>query len=403
MDRGARIRVAHVVGYLHFGGKEGGIVNLVNRLDPERFESFAFTYLPGGHHAQRLDLSRCKVIPLGNRMGGGATFAMRLAKAFRRHRIDIAHTHSWGTLLEGLFAARVTGVPVVIHGEHGTMITRSRWHVLVQRFAWGRMDQVLSVSEELRMKLASTMSFPVERIRAIPNGVDLSRFGSRIAREESRARLGLPRDSFILGTVGRLVPVKAYPVLLEAARQVFDRVPEAALAIGGGGPLENELRAWVSAKNLDRRVHFLGFRHDAPELYNALDVFVLASDSEGMSNTILEAMASRLPVVATAVGGNPELVAEGITGHLVPPRNSERLAEAIVRLHADAAARVRMGASGRLRVEREFSIERMVQAYEALYLDALSRKRRVRHELIPLLRSYAAAPANPDDRADGPP
>ena len=396
-----RIRVAHVTGYLNFGGKENGIVNLVNRLDPDRFECYVITFMPGGMHSQRIDPARCRLIPLGQKHGNDLRYYFRLARAFRRHRIDIAHTHSWGTLVEGLVAARLARVPVLIHGEHGTMMTDTRWHVWVQRLCWGAADQVVSVSEVLRHQLAETIGFPEPRIRVLPNGVDLERFHLRDDRAGIRRRFGLPADGFLIGTVGRLVPVKAYPVLLEAFDKLHRLAPHAHLAIAGDGPLEPELRGWVAEHHLEGRVHFLGFRTDVEDLLGVLDIFALTSDSEGMSNTVLEAMASSVPVVATRVGGTPEIVRDGETGILVPARDSAALASAVLDLQANSDRRRSMGEAGRARVVSEFSLERMVQRYEQLYGEVLGRSRRARPELRPVLAGELASQTSGGERSGG--
>jgi glycosyltransferase involved in cell wall biosynthesis len=177
----------------------------------------------------------------------------------------------------------------------------------------------------------------------------------------------------VFGAVGRLVPVKAYPILLKAAKLVFREIPPAHLVIVGDGPLRNELVQLARDYNMMDRVHFLGARKDVSEILGAFDVYVLCSESEGMSNTILEAMASGRPVVATAVGGNPELVVDGETGLLVRPNHPHRLATAIMKLLREPACRRRLGQGGRRRVEEQFSLESMVRNYAKVYLGLFAR------------------------------
>jgi sugar transferase (PEP-CTERM/EpsH1 system associated) len=369
-----RIRIGHVIGWLHFGGKENGIVNLVNSLDSDVFENYIFSFVERGPLADRVNPERCRVIELGGRLGGDCQLYFKLARAFRQHKIHIAHTHSWATLLEGIVGAKVARVPVIVHGEHGTIKDNTKIHVYIQRFLWNIADQILSVSETLRDDLHAAVGFPKERIRVISNGVDMSRF--RIAHDGTayKAKLGFPSGSVVFGAIGRLVPVKCLPTLLEASTLVFDKVPHSYLVIVGDGPLRDELKAIVRRRNIAERVKFLGWRPDVPNILKALDVFVCSSESEGMSNTILEAMASGIPVVATAVGGNAELVVHGETGLLVAWNDPNILASAVVKLLANQGVRRKMGEIGRQRVEECFSLDTMTRNYAKFYVEMFSHR-----------------------------
>jgi sugar transferase (PEP-CTERM/EpsH1 system associated) len=369
-----KIRVAHVSASLHYGGKENGVVNLVNRLDPAIFENYIFTYVRGGALARRVDPVRCRVIELGDKLGGDYRLYFKLAREFRRYRIHIAHTHSWATVMEGIVGARLARVPIIIHGEHGTMKTATKLHILLQRWLWRAADQMLSVSNVLRENLHRQFDFPREKIRVVANGVDLSRFALARHGLDYKTRLGLPANALVFGVVGRVVPVKAYPILLQAAKLVFNEIPNAHLVLVGDGPLLEELVQLAEVYQIAKRVHFLGARKDVPEILRGLDVFVLASESEGMSNTILEAMASARPVIATAVGGNPELVVDGETGLLVPPNDPPAMAAAIMKLLRDPEWGRHMGRLGRRRIEEKFSLEVMVRNYENVYLEAFRRR-----------------------------
>ncbi|MGH7456446.1 MAG: glycosyltransferase, partial [bacterium] len=261
----------------------------------------------------------------------------------------------------------------------------------VQRWFWRQTDQMLSVSEVLRENLHQTFNFPKERIRVVANGVDLSRFDLSRNGIDYKARLGLPPEALVFGAVGRLVPVKAYPLLLKAGKLVFRGIPQAHLVIVGDGPLRNELLQLARDYNMLDRVHFLGARKDVQEILRALDVYVLCSESEGMSNTILEAMASGRPVVATAVGGNPELVIDGETGLLVRPDHPHRLATAIMKLLREPECRRRLGRCGRQRVEKQFSLDGMVRNYAKVYLELFARHFKLNGSLQEKLRAKTFA------------
>jgi glycosyltransferase involved in cell wall biosynthesis len=262
-------------------------------------------------------------------------------------------------------------VPLVVHGEHGTLQlkARQRW---LQRLGWSGVDQHLSVSSRLAERIERETGFPVERIRTIRNGVDLSRF-ARIDRHGARTSLGLSADTLVAVTIGRLVPVKDHDTLLQAVAQVRAHGIPVTMAIAGDGPLKDQLTHRAAALGLKTAVRFLGYRSDAETVLAAADLFVLSSESEGLSNPILEAMATGLPVVATNVGGADELVEEGVTGRLVSPRSPVALADAMVSMLADPQVRRAMGEAGRMRAEGEFSLEVMIQRYQTMYCEVAIR------------------------------
>jgi sugar transferase (PEP-CTERM/EpsH1 system associated) len=366
----AAVRVLHVVSALRAGGMEHGVVKLVSRLDPNRVRSMICSTQPAGA-LKRSVPAHVPVFELNRRAGNDVRLPWQLYRLFRRERPDIVHTHAWGTLLEGLLAARLARVPVIVHGEHGTLQLRAH-HRYLQRWAWSMVDQVLSVSSRLAERMAAETGFAVERIRTIRNGVDLSRFGS-MNRAWARQELDLPREAPIVAAVGRLVPVKSHRTLVEAMSRLKAKHPDAILVLAGDGPLASALAEQIDRLELRETVRLLGHRDDVQTVLAAADVFVLASDSEGLSNTILEAMASRLPIVATHVGGADELVLDGETGLLVPPASASALAEALNLLLSDPETGRAMGAAGRRRVEAEFGLDGMVHRYERFYAEAAAR------------------------------
>ncbi|HUE85078.1 MAG TPA: glycosyltransferase [Vicinamibacterales bacterium] len=360
------LRVMHVVFSLQPGGMEHGVVKLANGLDPSQIASAICSTTPGGA-LRPLVSAAVPVYELRRRAGNDPSLIWQLYRVFRRARPHIVHTHAWGTLIEGLIAARLARVPVVIHGEHGTLQSRS-YQLRVQRQAWSRVDRVLAVSSRLAEKLAAGTGFPLERIQVIRNGVDLSRFGS-INREEARRALGIEQGSVVIGTAGRLVPVKDHATLLDALAILAAQGLRFQALIAGEGPLHGDLDARAGALGIADRVRFLGHRPDIERVFAALDVFVLSSSSEGLSNTILEAMASGVPVVATRVGGADELVEDGRSGFLVAPRAPIALAAGLQRFVAGRELRSAAGAAGRQRALTSFGIDRMLEDYRNLYCE----------------------------------
>jgi len=357
----------HLIHQLRTGGAENGIINLVNNIDGDRFESAVCAFVGAGAQTKRVDVHKTKLIEL-NKTKNGNDFLLpfRLKKQLDLWQPYILHTHAWGTLCEGFLAAKMARVPVIVHSEHGTIQQQKR-NIPVQRFVWGLCTQILSVSKTHRGKIATTVGFSPEKIKVIPNGVDTRRFSPGRDRDKNKILLGFKPQNKIIGTVGRLVPVKNQQMLIQAFATFVDRCPDAKLILVGDGPLRNELTQLASSLGITHHVHFLGRRSDVPVVLQAMDLFVLPSISEGMSNTILEAMSCGLPVVATNVGGNPEIIRDNATGRLVQSGNVEELATVLTFLFDHPDQLQEMGRSSRKHIEDNYSIQTMINNYERLY------------------------------------
>lgn len=365
------IHVVHLTYAVSQGGAARVIVNLSNRLDPSRFRVSIVTETPAGGLESWLE-PRVGLYRVLARRGKDPTMPFRLGRVLRRLQPDVLHTHAWGALLNGRLVGWGLGIPVTIHMEHGTLEERPL-HRRIQRWLWHRVDAVVAVSEELRDRMSRTMRFPVQRIRLIPNAVDTEQFRpGATERDRTRAGLDAGGGTCVLACVGRLHPIKGHGAMIEALAQLPDSVH---LWLVGEGELRDELAAAAERLGVARRVRFLGFRQDVVGILCAADVLVQPSVSEGLSLTVLEGMACALPVVATDVGGNRELVSPGETGLLVPARDVRALAEAVRALASDAALRRAMGERGRARVKERFSLARAAADFEALYLECVERAR----------------------------
>jgi len=365
------VRVLHLLPELSLGGMEQGVVTLLNGLLPKHIVGSVCSF-DAAIDSIRARLDPCiPVHVLGRRSGNDPMLVWRLIRLFRREKPHIVHSHSWGTLCEGYVSARLARVRHFVHGEHGTLELRPR-SLPIQRWVWSRADRVLSVSSKLADRMALDFGFPRDRVRVIRNGADLTKFGI-IPRSEARKAMGIPDAEFVIGTVGRLVPVKDHETLFSALVQLKSAGIKCLALVAGEGPLRSELERRARALDLESTLRFLGNRDDIYRVLAMLDVFVLSSVSEGLPNTILEAMASGLPVVSTHVGGVEELVENGRTGMLVPSKNAEMLAGAVSTLARDAELRRRMGTQGQQKARAEFGLQRMLDEYERFYLDLAGR------------------------------
>jgi glycosyltransferase involved in cell wall biosynthesis len=302
-----------------------------------------------------------------------------LVRFFRHEQPDVVHLHNFLCQVRAGLGARLARVPVVIATKHGSEWPRCLGSRHLAAGFYRLADVLVAVSPDVRDGLLATYGFAPERVRLILNGVDTDRFRPMDGDcEKARQRIPGVTGTPLLGTVGRLVGYKGVGTLLEAFRIVLQRAPEAGLVIVGDGADRASFENQAASLGIAARVHFLGNRSDVCSIYPLLDVYVQPSYTEGISLTMLEACACALPVVATKVGGNPEIVVDGQTGRLVPPRDPSALAAGILEHLGNARAAHAMGRSARQRVVELFSLDRMVHDYLALYDEV--RDRRLRAE-----------------------
>ena len=368
--------IAHVVYAFDVGGLENGVVNLINWLPASRWRH-AIIALTQVAPAMRSRVTRPDVTYVSLVKGPGHLYPLypRLARLFRELRPSIVHTRNLAAL-EAVVPARLARVPVVVHGEHGRDADDIDGRNL--RYLWTRrlfspfVSRYVALSGELERYLAGRVGIAQSRIVQIINGVDTTNFAPR-----GRGRPAIdgcpfndPRH-FIVGTVGRLDAVKDQTNLARALVAALRRHPGARerlrLVIVGDGPLRDEVLRVLAEADATPYAWLAGERHDVADVMRGLDCFVLPSLAEGISNTLLEAMASGLPVIATRVGGNAELMEEGLTGRLVPRADPEALATEILRYFDDPLLARRHGGAGRSLVEKRFSLDLMVRRYDELY------------------------------------
>jgi sugar transferase (PEP-CTERM/EpsH1 system associated) len=366
--------IAHVIHRLDFGGLENGLVNLVNGLPADRYRH-AIVCLAGFNPEFRARIRdpRIGVVSLQKRQGKDIGVYRRMWSALRSLAPTIVHTRNLGTV-DLQWVAWAAGVPCRVHGEHGWEAAdpkgldarglRIRWlcRPVVHRY--------VPMSRDIGLWLEQHVGVDATQIRQLYSGVDTDRF---------RPPSGLPgrpadceRQMITIGTVGRLDPVKNQVALLEAVAGLLPGLPGLRLTIVGDGPLRRFLEEKAAALGLRDVVTFTGARSDTPDLMRGFDLFVLPSINEGISNTILEAMATGLAVVASDTGGNPEVVADGVTGRLYEASKPQALSQALLPYLTDPALRRAHGQAGRDRVVQNFSLDAMVQRYLDLYDELLS-------------------------------
>ena len=358
-------RIEHVLLSLHPGGLENGVVNVVNGIDRGRFQSSVCCLKEAGEFAARIQAPNVAVHAFGLQGGIDLSVVRRLARHFRSARPSIVHTRNAESFFYGCLAAQLARVPRLVHSEHGRTFSDWKIRFVAQRWMSRFADSIFAVSEQLKGDLVRHVGISPSNIDVLHNGVDLTRFAASVPSTAARQELGIGTADVVVGSVGRLAAVKNYGLLLRAAAAT--RLAGVHVVLVGDGPERSRLVALSERLGIDRRVHFLGHRDDVGRLLGVFDIFVLPSLSEGMSNTLLEAMAHGVAPVVSDVGGNTEIVRHGVTGQVFESGNEAMLAEQIRRLCADESERRRLGRAALARVSESFALDGMIKRYEDLY------------------------------------
>ena len=375
--RADRVRVLHVVSYMGRGGAEMGILKLVAGLGDAQFDQRICTTRGFDAEFVRSRLPEEMLYSAGSAELRLQFPLFRLARIMREFRPHIVHSRNWGAL-EAVVAARLAGVPVIIHSEHGYEVDMFAGLPLRRRLfrhaAYAITDGIFALTRELRAFHTAQAWIPPQRMGVIYNGVDIAHFAPCTAsRVAMRRELDLPQDSFVLGSVGRLVPIKDQQTLLRAGAALAEGGFDVRVLLVGSGPERKNLERFVTG-SLSGRVCFAGDSDRIPEMLNAMDAFVLPSLGEGMSNTLLEAMACGLPVLATGVGGNPEIIEDDQQGWLFTPGDVASLTEKLKHLASNPALIHQLGTAARRRATEFFSLDRMLENYRSFYLNLATRR-----------------------------
>jgi glycosyltransferase involved in cell wall biosynthesis len=378
--------IAHVLSSFGLGGQERMALELASKQRA------------AGHFVVALSLSgesegpvaagfreagiRTETVAKGD--GVDASLPVRLATRLREERVEVVHTHNPHALIYGAPAAGLARAAIV-HTKHGANPDRPRRRFL-RRVASTLVDACVAVTPALAALARRDRECDPKRLHVIPNGIDMKRFAPRAeARQRIRATLGIPHDAWVVGTVGRLAPEKDQCLLVDAVAPLLDERRQ--LVIVGDGPENDALRKSIGATLRGQYVHMPGACSNVHEMLGAFDVFALTSKTEGLPLVLLEAMATELPIVSSAVGGIPDVIRHDATGFLFPAGGREALTRLLVRLVGSPTLARRVGAAGRNAIAQSHSVERMAQSYEALYREVIARNRREARRASPALRA----------------
>ncbi len=359
--------IAHVVLSLDPGGTERLVIDLARRC-AQTYGTRVYCLDRRGEWADELDRARIPVHVVGRRPGLDLRVAWRLRQLTAQHGVRVLHCHQYTPFVYGALSSLPRRAVRVVFTEHGRLsdappTPRRR---RANRFLAPLPAVITAVSAELRTFMVAE-GFPAGRVQVVHNGIEPGEAPTAVQRRAARAEIGVDPGAFVIGTAARLDPVKHLGMAIDALAEVRHRVPTACLAVIGDGPERGRLEQAASVAGVADRVHWLGFRKDVRSLMAGLDVYVNTSISEGISVTILEAMAAAVPVVATAVGGTPEVVVPDATGRLIGTRDVQACARELAELAVEPERRAALGQAGRTRVLACFSGARMFERYLEAY------------------------------------
>lgn len=370
-----RVNVLYVIWSLSLGGAERVVINLAKGLDKSKFNPIVCCLNDKGAFAHELEAEGIEVIALHKRGKFDFSILHSLFSIFKQRGIHIAHTHLWGANFWGRIAAKRACVPVIIAHEHGIEAWRNAAHALFDKILYRHTDRVILVSQASQKLFLSKIKSDSFKCRVIYNGVDTEKFNGYINPVEARMRLGLSQEDYAIASIGRLVTEKGHEYLFEAIKLMILKYPSLKVLVAGDGPEKQRLIHKVKHLGVQKNIIFLGARNDIAEILSASDLFVLSSTKEAFPISILEAMAVGRPVVATDVGGVSELISNEKTGFVVPPRNSQALADAIAKLVNNKNAAAEMAEAGKRRIKESFTLRQWLGNIENLYTDLLNEKR----------------------------
>ncbi len=369
-------RILYLITSSGTGGAENLFKEIIRRLDRQRFDPLFCSLRPVGSTADEIAQAGVPVFSLAMSETPNAAEMIRgwskLRVIYRDHSVDLVQTSLYRANVLAVLASGMShSMPKVVTSQHSLSPLSGKLSVLMTRHAHRFSDRVVAVSNAVRRYMIESEQIPSEQIVVIPNGVDTRRFQTSDSTA-TRKSLGLADEELVIGAAGRLTRVKGFDVLIEAVRQLRSQGTRARLLIAGEGPERQHLQELIDRSGLRDQARLLGLREDLATLYSVFDIFVLSSRREGSPSVVLEAMAAECPVVASSVGGVPEIIEDGLSGILVPSDDAGSLADALATLAHAESKRQHLAANGRARVQKEFDLDRITVRYEELYSEVLS-------------------------------
>lgn len=371
------INICHLIASNFFGGPERQIFEHIKLLNNRgNYQGVVCSYLEGDENAPLLEQCSKAGIPFFSIKARSAydfNQISELKHILDKNKINLLCAHGYRSTIIGLFARHRLNIPVIGFSRGWTKDNiKIRLYNWVDRVSLAFVDHIVAVSYGQKQRLLQ-FNFGYPSISVAQNCINLEPYDSKYSSDDIKIEFGIPDGCIVIGSVGRLSPEKGHRYLLEAFAAVLKKTDNAVLVVIGDGVSEHSLKKQSQSLNIEDKVFFLGFRHDVHRILTIFDLFVLPSEQEGLPNALLEAFAAQIPVVATAVGGVPEVLDDGVSGYMVPPCRSDMLSGAILKcLELPKSMLVRMGKSGFKRVESDFTFQKQTIALEAIYKEVIT-------------------------------
>ena len=373
----AKVRLMHLIAPITYGGAERVVVSLVGNLDREKYEITVGMFMnpsrPADGFLQDIERLGCRVRVIELRKVFEWRQIQDLLGVLAEGQIQILHTHAYRSDILGLLAAKRLGIPIVttVHGCWDPESVKMRFYAYCERISFRYFNRIIVVSEELRQRMVE-LGVPIDKLRKICNAIDTTRYSNHRSASTFRKEFGIENGTMLVGTIGRLSPEKGLGDFLRAAQQVLMHRAHVKFVIAGDGPEKKPLQEMAEGLGLEKHVIFCGHRQDVSQVYNALDIFVLSSLAEGLPIALLEAAFHAKPIIATSVGGIPEVVENNKTGILVPSHDPVQLGNRMLELLSDGGKAKTMGIAAKRRIETEFGCKSWIRAIEDVYEEVLA-------------------------------
>jgi glycosyltransferase involved in cell wall biosynthesis len=361
-----RINILYLIATLDVGGAERQLVELVKRLDRNKFNPIVCCLTRGGPLEDELKETKIKYFILGKKFKFDFSVIFKLIPILKQKNIHILHTWLFTSNSLGRIAGLVAKTPIIVTSERGVDVWKNKMYLLLDWFLAHFTDKIVCVSEGVNIFYQKYAGIPLDKLVTIYGGVEGVE-KVNVSIDGKKKEFGFKKNSTVITTVGHLIYYKGIKYLLFSIPKIVREFPTARFLIVGEGIEENKLKKLAGKLNIRENIIFAGLRKDIKEILSITDIFVLPSLIEGLSNAVMEAMLAEKPVVATHIPGNDELVVDGKTGILVPPRDTDSLASAIINILGNPEEGKKMGINGRKRVKKYFSIDETVRKTEELY------------------------------------
>jgi len=360
-----KIKITHILAELGFGGAERLLLDIIRSTDRSCFDIEVVCVVTGGAFEKELEKIDVPVTIIGKNTKLGLDVFWKIRKHLLQTKPDIVHTHLFAGDFWGKIGAKLAGIKCIISTEHNVNISEGFMKDTIKTFTNTFTKKIIAVSGAVKKYTIKKYKTSADKIDVIYNGIDLSRFHFKIP--------DFDKEKIILGSVGRLTEQKGHRYLIDAFEKIIEKFPQAELWIVGEGELKEKLQTQIEKLKLAEHVKLLGTRRDIPEILTQFDVFVMPSLWEGLGITVIEAMVTGLPVIASGVDGLRELIEDGETGILVESKNAESLAEAIMKLLEDQSLAISLGKNAKQEIVENFDMTKMVKKYEEAYMGALDK------------------------------